>query len=236
MLTPPFQHPLHFHPSNFSPLHQDPRDHICSQQKLWWLHRSPRRSAAPRPQGSFLAPLPAPSSPASGSRRLPGTAPGKHKPLLLGISCSRLQVQELQHQHRAVSCQHPHRARVCSSCHGGSGLGENGATELPGLAPCASGPAELTLCHSHPRIPRAGTAWLRLALCPEIWGCHLDGLEPVQEGVHPPKELSGRKLPELWLLLGGERGCQSGAGVQGVRCSCTIPAPTGKNVGIRSEQ
>lgn len=86
-----------------------------------------------------------------------------------------------------------------------------------------------------PRGPQGREAWLVLAPCPGALCSHLDGLEPVQEGVHPPKDLRRGKLPELFLLLGGERGCQPGPGVQG-QSSCTVPAPTGKNVVVSSEQ
>lgn len=76
-----------------------------------------------------------------------------------------------------------------------------------------------------------------LVPCPKMLCCHLNGLQPVQEGVRSLEDEGGGELPELWLLLEVERGHQrEDLAWMGPGGPASSPAPTGNNVGIRSEQ
>lgn len=95
----------------------------------------------------------------------------------------------------------------------------------------------MPLSGDHPSIARAGGAHTGLASCPEMLCCYLDGLEPVQEGVHSPEDKGGGELPELRLLLEVERGCQRAElAWTGPGGPTPSPAPTRNNVGVRLEQ
>lgn len=97
--------------------------------------------------------------------------------------------------------------------------------------------APVLLSGDHPSIPRAQGAHMGLVPCPKMLCCHLNDLEPVQEGVHSPEDEGRGKIPELRLLLEAERVHQrTELGWMGPVGPAASLAPTGNNVGIRLEQ
>lgn len=132
----------------------------------------------------------------------------------------------------------------------GGGLGamllqsqQGWAPTSPLLLACADGPRDRTefapvpLSGSPPGSPGAGRAHVGPAPCPKTLCCHLNGPEPVQEGVHSPEDEGAGEVPDLRLLLEAERGRQRAelarTGPGGPTLS---PAPTRKHMGVVSEQ
>lgn len=140
-------------------------------------------------------------------------------------------MQELQHRCTAVSCElpapeeHPSQGWV-----------------LCWVRSCTPSHAPLLLpLHQQPQptlgLQQFARAALRDHIVLHVLCCHLNHLEPVQEGLHSPEDDAGGEVPEMRVLLQGDRSRQQpDLAWMGLGRAALFPAPTRNNVGPRSEQ